>query len=135
MPYSSVSRTAGQRQGAPWQSFANSLIQFISQVAASAPLGCGVAGWRAVLALASAGAVLGLLAGLAFAALNPPMPTSYAWVIRWPTSGITQAQFFARIHLGLANPSWCPSLQGTPARHVAAIPAKPSPDQQHVRGT
>jgi hypothetical protein len=41
-----------------------------------------VAGWRAVLALASAGAVLGLLAGLAFAALNPPLPTSHAWVIR-----------------------------------------------------
>jgi len=38
-------------------------------------------GWRGVLALISAGAVLGLLAGAAFAALNPPLRTSYTMVM------------------------------------------------------
>jgi len=41
----------------------------------------GMAGWRGVLALASAGAVLGLLAGLAFAAVNRPLPTSDTTVL------------------------------------------------------
>jgi hypothetical protein len=44
----------------------------------------GVAGWRGALALMSAVAVLGLLAGAAFAALNPPLPTSYALVSTLP---------------------------------------------------
>jgi hypothetical protein len=35
----------------------------------------GVAGWRGALALISAAALLGLLAGVAFAAVNPPLPT------------------------------------------------------------
>jgi hypothetical protein len=35
----------------------------------------GVAGWRGALALISAAAVLGLLAGVGFAAVNPPLPT------------------------------------------------------------
>jgi hypothetical protein len=38
-------------------------------------------GWRGVLALISAGAVLGLLAGAAFATLNPPLRTSYTMVM------------------------------------------------------
>ena len=41
----------------------------------------GMAGWRGALALASAGAVLGLLAGLAFAAVNPPLLTSDALLV------------------------------------------------------
>jgi hypothetical protein len=41
-------------------------------------------GWRGVLALMSAGAVLGLLAGIAFAAVNPPLLTSDAIVLLPP---------------------------------------------------
>jgi hypothetical protein len=43
-----------------------------------------VAGWRGALALISAVAVPGLLAGAAFAAVNPPLPTSYGLVSTLP---------------------------------------------------
>jgi len=60
----------------------------------------GVVGWRGVLALASASAALGLLAGLAFAALNPPLPTSYAGVRFYAPLA---REIDPRIQLGLAN--------------------------------
>jgi Domain of unknown function (DUF1707) len=44
----------------------------------------GMPSWRGALALASAGAVLGLLAGVAFAVLNPPLLTSRALVVIGP---------------------------------------------------
>jgi len=57
-------------------------------------------GWSAALARASAVAVLGLLAGLAFAALNPPLPTSYALVRFYAPRA---REIDPRIQLGLAN--------------------------------
>jgi hypothetical protein len=70
-------------------------------------------GWRGVLALAGAGAVLGLLAGVAFAAFNPPLPTSYALVQLRPNWGTVSlnpprpdeswTQFDAHLRLGIEN--------------------------------
>jgi hypothetical protein len=63
--------------------------------------------WRGVLALASAGAVLGLPAGLAFAAVNPPLPTSATMVMTAPyVPGGGRSQY--RINL---PPSSIPAAQ------------------------
>jgi hypothetical protein len=60
----------------------------------------GVAGWRGVLALASAGAVLGLLAGMAFAGVNRPLPTSDTTVMTGTyTPGAPDGRSWYRINL------------------------------------
>ena len=46
----------------------------------------GMAGWRATLALVGTFTTLGLLAGIAFAAVNPPLVTSTATVAIQPSS-------------------------------------------------
>jgi hypothetical protein len=62
----------------------------------------GVAGWRGVLALASAGAVLGLLAGLVFAGVYRPPATSEATVwtqFAYPRGDPAGGRWWYRINL------------------------------------
>lgn len=61
----------------------------------------GRVGRRGVLALARAGAVLGLLAGTAYTAVNPPLPTSKAFVIVMASA--PRHQFIGRLRLGFEN--------------------------------